>query len=51
MLDTLIASRGGTCPAPLSQDSGSWLFPLTAARFTEPREKRHSLLQNRKLNR
>lgn len=50
-LDTLIASRGECCPAPLSQDTGSRLFPLTAARFTERREKRitlrHSMENNR----
>jgi len=42
-LDTLIASRGERCPAPLSQDTGSRLFPLTAARFTERQEKRLTL--------
>lgn len=50
-LDTLIASRGERCPAPLSQDTGSRLFPLTAARLTERREKRinlrHSIENNR----
>lgn len=47
-LDTLIASRGDRCPAPLSQDTGSRLFPLSASRLTERREKRLSLRQNRK---
>ncbi|MGD8165347.1 plasmid SOS inhibition protein A [Pantoea sp. FN0307] len=50
-LDTLIASRGERCPAPLSQDTGSRLFPLTAARFTERREKRLTLRQSRAQNR
>ncbi|WBV24386.1 plasmid SOS inhibition protein A [Pantoea piersonii] len=50
-LDMLIASRGERCPSPLSQDTGSRLFPLTAARFTERREKRLSLRQNREHNR
>ena len=46
-LDTLIATRGERCPAPLSQDTGIRLFPLTSARFTERREKRLSLRQYR----
>jgi len=50
-LNTLIATRGECCPAPLSQDTGTRLFPLTAARFTERREKRLSLRQNREHNR
>lgn len=50
-LDMLIASRGERCPSPLSQDTGSRLFPLTAARFTERQEKRLSLRQNREHNR
>lgn len=50
-LDILIASRGERCPSPLSQDTGSRLFPLTATRCTERREKRLSLRQNREHNR
>ncbi|WP_312123444.1 plasmid SOS inhibition protein A [Pantoea vagans] len=50
-LDTLIASRGERCPSPLSQDTGSRLFPLASARLTERREKRLSLRQNREHNR
>lgn len=50
-LDTLIASREERCPAPLSQDTGSRLFPLTAARFTERLEKRITLRHNMENNR
>ena len=50
-LDMLIASRGERCPSPLSQDTGSRLFPLTIARFTERQEKRLTLRHSRANNR
>ncbi|KAA5971486.1 hypothetical protein F3I15_04800 [Pantoea sp. M_9] len=50
-LDMLIASRGERCLSPLSQDTDSRLFPLTAARFTERQEKRLTLRHSRANNR
>jgi len=50
-LDTLIATRGERCPTPLSQDTGTRLFPLTASRLTERQEKRITLRHGRENNR
>jgi hypothetical protein len=41
-LDTLIASRGERCPSPLSQDTGSRLFPMIAVRQRDRLDKRSS---------
>lgn len=49
-LNTLIASRGERCPSPLSQDTGSRLFPVTAVRQRERLDKRSSHRINRQVN-
>lgn len=46
-LNILITSRGERCPYPLSQDTCLRLFPQTAARAAERREKRLTLRTER----
>lgn len=49
-LNTLIASRGERCPSPLSQDTGTRLFPVTALRQRERLDKRSAHRVNRQVS-